>query len=232
MVTAVSQTGQSVTALGRANLASNFDTFLALLTTQMKNQDPLAPLDSNQFTQQLVQMSGVEQQLLTNDLLQRLVGASNTGVTGAVGLIGKEVRALSDTAAMNDGKVSWIYDLDAAASDLKVQVLDAKGAVVYAAAPADKGAGEHAFTWDGKTFDGAQLKDGVYTLQVTAKDSTDAQIASAVYVQGVATGVEQSDGATLLTVNGGLVSLSDIISVRSPVEAAKATTPTTPDTSG
>src|SRR6185436_12803276 len=85
-------------ALGRARLAENFDTFLSLLTTQLKNQDPLSPLDSNQFTQQLVQMTGVEQQLLTNDLLKKLVGNTGTGVSTAVSLIGKDVRATSDEA--------------------------------------------------------------------------------------------------------------------------------------
>ena len=77
------------TALGRADLASNFNTFLSLLTTQLKNQDPLSPLDSNQFTQQLVQMTGVEQQLNTNDLLKQLVSNTATGVSTAVSMIGR-----------------------------------------------------------------------------------------------------------------------------------------------
>ncbi|HEX2801368.1 MAG TPA: flagellar hook capping FlgD N-terminal domain-containing protein, partial [Phenylobacterium sp.] len=63
-------TPRDATALGRTSLVENFNTFLSLLTTQLKNQDPTAPLDSNQFTQQLVQMTGVEQQLNSNDLLK------------------------------------------------------------------------------------------------------------------------------------------------------------------
>jgi len=74
-----------------ASLANNSQTFLTLLTTQLKNQDPLSPLDTNQFTSQLTQMSGVEQQLLGNQLLQQLV--SEQGVTQAAGLIGKTVTA-------------------------------------------------------------------------------------------------------------------------------------------
>src|SRR5690349_4299143 len=89
----------AVSGTGRARLAENFDTFLSLLTTQLKNQDPLAPMDSTQFTQQLVQMTGVEQQLLTNDLLEKLVSNTGTGVSTAVSLIGKEVRAASADAA-------------------------------------------------------------------------------------------------------------------------------------
>src|SRR6476659_4155349 len=83
------------TALGRADLATNFNTFLSLLTTQLKNQDPLSPLDSNQFTQQLVQMTGVEQQLNANDLLKKLVANTGSGIQTAVSLIGKDVSAVS-----------------------------------------------------------------------------------------------------------------------------------------
>ena len=79
---AASATGDT-TAIGRARLAENFDTFLSLLTTQLKNQDPLSPLDSNQFTQQIVQMTGVEQQLATNDLLKKLVSNTTSGIATA-----------------------------------------------------------------------------------------------------------------------------------------------------
>jgi len=83
--TATAAAGASAT--GRTRLAENFDTFLTLLTTQLKNQDPLSPMDSTQFTQQLVQMTGVEQQLLTNDLLEKLVTNTGSGVSTAVSLI-------------------------------------------------------------------------------------------------------------------------------------------------
>src|SRR3954470_21789824 len=76
-------------ASSKASLADSEQTFLALMTTQLKNQDPLSPVDSNQFTQQIVQMTGVEQQLLTNDLLKALVGMNDAGLTTSVGLIGK-----------------------------------------------------------------------------------------------------------------------------------------------
>src|SRR5437762_11530915 len=100
---AAAATTPDKTALGRTSLAENFDTFLSLLTTQLKNQDPLSPLDSNQFTQQIVQMTGVEQQLLTNDLLKKLVGNTGSGVSTAVSLIGKEVRADSADAGLTAG---------------------------------------------------------------------------------------------------------------------------------
>src|ERR1051326_4765375 len=98
-------------ALGRARLASNFDTFLSLLTTQLKNQDPLSPLDSNQFTQQLVAMTGVEQQLNANDLLKQLVANTAGGISTAVSMLGKTVKAVSDTANISGGQAQWLYNL-------------------------------------------------------------------------------------------------------------------------
>jgi len=120
-----------VTAGARTRLAENFDTFLTLLTTQLKNQDPLSPMDSNQFTQQMVQMTGVEQQLLTNDLLKQLVGNTNSGISTAVSLIGKEVRAVTDTTALKGGKADWVYKLDREAEEVKFDIVDASGKTVH-----------------------------------------------------------------------------------------------------
>ena len=219
---------QDATALGKARLADNFNTFLSLLTTQLKNQDPLSPLDSNQFTQQLVQMTGVEQQIASNDLLKQLVSNTGSGISSAVSLIGKDVSAVSDDAQLNNGKADWVYKLKTDASDVKVEVLTAKGAIVHAEAATDNKAGDHAFSWNGKDMNGNTMPDGVYTLRVTAKDSTGAAVTSTNYVQGRVTGVEQLDGATYITVNGGKISWNTVTSVTEP--AAAATTPTTTTT--
>lgn len=197
--------GASATGASRARLAENFDTFLTLLTTQLKNQDPLSPMDSNDFTQQMVQMTGVEQQLLTNDLLQKLITNTSSGITTAVSLIGKDVRAVSDDAALSNGKAQWTYKLDGDAADVKIEVVDAAGKVVHTAA-GDKDAGEHAFSWNGKDANGVQRGNGgIYTLRVKAVDSALAAVGSTTFVEGTVTGVEQVDGAAFITVNGGKV---------------------------
>jgi len=214
------------TALGRARLADNFSTFLSLLTTQLKNQDPLSPLDSNQFTQQLVQMTGVEQQIASNDLLKQLVSNTGSGIQTAVSLIGKDVSAVSDDAQLSNGKADWVYKLKLDAADTKIEVLNAKGAVVHVEAASDNKAGDHAYTWNGKDMNGNKLPDGPYTLRVTAKDSTGTAVASTTYVQGRVTGVEQLDGVTYITVNGGKIGWGTVTSVKEPA----ATTPTTPTT--
>ncbi|HLZ75834.1 flagellar hook assembly protein FlgD [Phenylobacterium sp.] len=213
------------TLQGLGSLADNFNTFLTLLTTQLKNQDPTAPLDSNQFTQQLVQMTGVEQQLNTNSLLQQVVSNTSGGVSGAVAMIGTDVKATSTTANLTNGQAQWVYNLPAGAADLKVQVLDSAGNVVAAQAPTDMSAGDHSFSWNGKNLAGSQLANGgTYTLQVTATDSTGASLATTSYVEGLVTGVVQNNGAASIIVNGSTVPVSSVISVNKPTTTASTPT--------
>ncbi len=223
--TATAAAGASAT--GRTRLAENFDTFLTLLTTQLKNQDPLSPMDSTQFTQQLVQMTGVEQQLLTNDLLEKLVTNTGSGVSTAVSLIGKEVRAEADAAALKNKKAEWTYALDRDAADVKLEILDEKGRVVKSVAPTDNKAGDHAFTWDGKNAAGSDMADGTYTLRVTAKDSQGSTVTSKIFADGLVTGVEQNDGSTLITIKGAQVPWDKIVRIRQPAETATQTVATT-----
>jgi flagellar basal-body rod modification protein FlgD len=233
--TATSGASASV-ANGRNTLAQSFDTFLTLLTTQLKNQDPTAPMDSTQFTQQLVQMTGVEQQLNTNDLLKQLVSNTATGVSTAVSMIGKSVKAVSDDANITGGKAQWIINVPAEATDAKVQIVDASGAVLHVESLGDLKAGDHPFTWNGKDQTGKQFADGgPYTLRVNATDATGATIASTNYVQGVVSGVEQSNGSTFLTINGGKVTWDKVTSIQdapAPTStAANSNTPTNPPAS-
>ncbi|MDO8321581.1 MAG: flagellar hook assembly protein FlgD [Phenylobacterium sp.] len=222
MVDAVSSVGQTAAQSGTKRLAESFDTFLNLLTTQLKNQDPLSPLDSNQFTQQLVQMTGVEQQLYGNQLMEKLVANTGSGISTAVALIGRDVKAGTAENAIKDGKATWNFNLNRAADDLKLEVLDSKGRTVYSEAPADMKAGDHTFKWNGKDASGKQLDDGgPYTLKVTAKDSAGTSVISNVSIQGVVTGVEQVDGKTLITINGAKIPWETVTSIN---EAAPTNT--------
>jgi flagellar basal-body rod modification protein FlgD len=225
-VDSVTGAAAAASATGRTRLAENFDTFLTLLTTQLKNQDPLSPMDSTQFTQQLVQMTGVEQQLLTNDLLEKLVSNTGSGVATAVSLIGKEVRADANVAALSGGKAEWVYKLDRMASDVKVEVLDSKGRVVQTVAPTNNASGEHTFVWDGKTAGGSAAPDGIYSLRVTAKDSAGSEVPTGVLAQGVVTGVQQVDGQTLITINGAQIPWEKITLIRTPTATTPAGTQT------
>jgi flagellar basal-body rod modification protein FlgD len=225
MVDAVStNTATSRVNAGGAMMASNFETFLALLTAQLKNQDPLSPVDSNQFTAQLTQMAGVEQQLLTNDLLTSLLAAQQTGGLGdAAQYIGKEATAAWSAVKFEDGKATWSYELAEDAKEAKLQVLDSSGKVVWSGNAPDLKNGIHDFSWDGKTTGGGQVPEGgVYTLKIVAKDAASAVVDSQVLVRGVVTGVEMYDGQPFLTIKNSILPLSSIISLNQA-------RPTTPD---
>ncbi len=232
MVDAVTTT-EATTRLNssRTSLVSNFETFLSLLTAQLKNQDPLSPLDSNEFTAQLTQMTGVEQQLLTNDLLTSLLEAQQGGgLTGATSYIGKDATAAWSATRLEDGEARWSYELAASAGSVELQVLDASGKVVWTGPAPERGEGTHDFVWDGKTSAGGQLSDGgVYTLKVVAKNGT-AEVESQVLTRGRVTGVELYDGQPYLTIGSSIVPLNAVIGVEQAT--ADAATPDTSEDEG
>jgi len=200
---------------GQANLASSYETFLTLLTTQLKNQDPTSPLDTNAFTQQLVQMTGVQQQLLSNQLLKQLVvQGANADVNDALGLIGKTVTVASPETTLKDGKATWTYDLDETAVKATLKVTDSKGRVMWEGKAPDLNKGDHAFTWDGKgDHDG--VNGEVYTLTVTAKNAADETIATQIMTDGVVSSIRQGDTGTLIRIGGSETSLGSVRGVKS-----------------
>ncbi len=194
-------------------LADAQETFLKLLTTQLKNQDPLSPLDSNQFTQQIVQMTGVEQQLYSNQLLEQLVNQGGVGLSGSVGLIGKTVAMHGDTNTLVGGKANWAYDLSSQASETNLEIVDSTGRAVWTGKADSNSAGRHTFAWDGKDSSGNQLPDGgQYRLIVDAK-AGDSAVASTTYVTGVATAIETIDGQTLVTIGRTRLPISALVGV-------------------
>lgn len=216
MATAIS----SVDASGRLNAGSvalfdNFETFLTLLTTQMKNQDPLSPLDSNEFTAQLTQMAGVEQQLLTNDLLTSLVAAQAAGgLDNASNYIGKNVTAAWTATELDNGQATWAYELGSKAENVTLQVVNSSGQVVWEGAAPDKSQGVHSFTWDGKMTGGDVADDGgVYTLKVSAKNAAGGTVDAQTLIQGRVTGVEMYNGEPYLVIGDSILPLSTVISL-------------------
>ncbi|MFA4892667.1 flagellar hook assembly protein FlgD [Brevundimonas sp.] len=226
MVDAVTTTTNNATdriAAGSGMLASNFETFLALLTSQLKNQDPLSPVDSNQFTAQLTQMAGVEQQLLTNELLKSLVSTQAGGdLAGAATYIGKEATAAWSATKMAGGEASWSYELGANAASATLQVLDGSGNVVWSGDAPAKTTGMHDFTWDGEATTGNDGQDGqVYTLKIVARNATGGAVDAQVLTRGRITGVEMYEGEAFLTVGNSIVPLSTVIALeeaRAPSE--------------
>src|SRR6185437_2249193 len=166
---------------GVLNFTQNFNTFLTLLTTQLKNQDPLSPMDTNAFTQQLVSFSEVEQQINTNSNLTSLIQLQTTDETiAALPLVGKEIEYNSASAPLENGQASFSYSLPSDAAKTELAVTDANGNVLYNTT-GETGAGQHGFAWNGKTNGGQQMPDGgAYTLRVTATDASKGPITATV----------------------------------------------------
>lgn len=202
-----------VLASGQANLSSSYETFLTLLTTQLKNQDPTSPLDTNAFTQQLVQMTGVQQQLLSNQLLKQLVTQGQNGSVGdAIELIGKTVTVAGPDAALTGGKADWIYNLGKTSTEATLTVTDASGKVMWTGPAPNLTKGAHAFSWDGKGAN-AGTEGGIYTLKVTAQASG-AEVATAVSMVGPVTSVRQGENGVVVNIGGAEALLTGVTAVK------------------
>ena len=206
-------TGTTTQPDAMKQLSGNFSTFLTLLTTQLKNQDPTSPMDSNQFTQQLVMYSQVEQQISTNDNLKTLItqGTSNASAMTA-GYLGKKVSVLNGNASLTGGSATWTYNLANASAGTQLTVTDSHGKAVYTG-PGATTAGNSNFTWNGKDNNGNQLADGTYTLTVTAADSNGNSIDSSVASAGTVTQIDMTVSPPKLVVGNMEVDLSDVAAV-------------------
>ena len=194
-------------------LSSNFSTFLTLLTTQLKNQDPTSPMDSNQFTQQLVMYSQVEQQIDTNDSLKTLIsqGTSNAA-SMTTGYLGKKVSVTNGQASLTNGSATWTYNLKATAATTQLSITNANGVTVYTGT-GDTASGNNTFTWDGKDINGNQLPDGAYKLSVTAADSAGNTVTSSVASAGTVTQIDMTGPTPQLIVGNMEIGLGDIAAV-------------------
>jgi flagellar basal-body rod modification protein FlgD len=210
---AAAQNGTNVTGSG-TSIANNFDQFLTLLTTQLRNQNPLDPLDTNQFTQQLVQFAGVEQQLKQNETLTALLGVSKaTTGASAIGFVGQTVRADGAATQLKDGQASWKLDASKGGTGT-ITIKDSSGRVVQSGTITLK-AGEQSYDWDGKTSVGSPAPDGEYTLTVDAKDVYGSAITVKSAISGVVDGVDFSTAVPTLMIGAIKVPLDRVRSVKS-----------------
>jgi len=198
---AASNTGAMSSAADNAMIASNFQTFLTLLTTQLKNQNPLDPLDTNQFTQQLVQFAQVEQQMKSNDQLATLVALDKTAQsTAALAYVGSTVVVDGSTAPLSNGSASWTLNTSKPAT-ATVTITDATGQTAYSGTFSIN-PGNMAFVWDGRGNDGRQWPEGSYKLTVTGVDANKQPVAISTEVQAVVDSVDLTQDPPLLSING------------------------------
>ena len=199
----------SATGVDKNSLAGNFQTFLTLLTTQLKNQNPLDPLDTNQFTQQLVQFAQVEQQLKQNEQLAALVAMERTAqATTALAYVGQTVVVDGQTAALKDGQATWSFVAPKPVA-ATITVKSATGQTVYSG-NFTINTGTQNFTWDGRDNSGVKWPDGNYTLSVTAKDASGQSVAISSEVQGVVDSVDVTKSPPVLSIGGQTFTLDKI----------------------
>jgi flagellar basal-body rod modification protein FlgD len=199
----------------QVKLGADLQSFLRLLTTQLKNQDPTSPMESAEFTSQIAQLASVEQGIATNEHLEKLVGM-NQQTSGVVGYIGKEIVAEGNKVSLTDGKATLRFEVLGASKEVNVSVMNSAGTVIYTAKGENK-TGVQELAWNGLDRNGNKVADGQYKIEVTAKDTKNKQVKSKVYTTGVVNGIGFSGTETNLSLGtGGTIPLSKVISVREP----------------
>jgi flagellar basal-body rod modification protein FlgD len=207
-IAASTATASSVGIDGKT-IAGNFQTFLQLLTTQLKNQNPLDPLDTNQFTQQLVQFAQVEQQLKSNEQLTTLVSLQRTAQgTQALNFVGETVAVDGASAPLGNGSASWTLNVPRA-SIATVNIRSATGQTVFNGI-FTMNAGQQPFVWDGRDSSGLRWPDGNYTIAVTAQDANGQPVAIPAEVEAVVDSADLTKSPPVLSIAGQNYTLDKI----------------------
>lgn len=206
--TSTVSTGSVSNALDNTEIASNFTTFLHLLTTQLKNQNPLDPLDTNQFTQQLVEFAQVEQQMKSNDQLSSLVSLEKSAQATTALYVGATVVVDGSTAPLTNSTANWSLNVSKP-STATITIKDSTGQNVYTGTVAVN-PGVQNFTWNGRGNDGRVWPDGAYTLTATAVDANQQSVAISTEVQAVVDSVDLTQDTPQLSINGQNYTLDKI----------------------
>ncbi len=217
-------TSTSQTAIGgMQTLAGNFDTFLQLLTTQLQNQDPLSPLDTNQFTQQLVEFASVEQQINMNTNLQTLISLQQTSdATAAMQYLGADVTINSNAATLSNATstpATWSFSAPSPAT-AAITITSSTGQVAYTGTTSLT-AGSQTFTWNGKGNNGVAWPDGTYTMSVSATGANNQPVTVSTQVEGIVSAINVSQNPPTVTVGGQTYPISAITAInnKSPGQA-------------
>ncbi|MCC3306566.1 flagellar hook assembly protein FlgD [Sneathiella sp. HT1-7] len=220
-VTSTSQTQSSAAQTAQTNLASNFDDFLTLLTTQLTNQDPLNPTDSTEFTNQLVNFTNVEQSIATNQNLEALVQLeqmSQQNMLGAtmINYLGKSIGTNLNVSALSGGNAAWNIDLGSSAETVKYDVYNQNGDIVFSETAEGVPGGKQQYSWDGTTKNGTAAEDGAYYLVVTGETAGGSSVAVDYSFEGIASSVETVNGEPVMMVGDVPIGLGYITSVTQP----------------
>lgn len=207
-----STTGTNGSGSQLAGLSTDYTMFLKLLTTQMQHQDPLDPMDTSEYTQQLVQYSQVEQSIqqtgALKDILSQL-GAQQ--MSQASSFIGREARFDSAVAGLGSDPATWTYHVNGTPAAITATITDASGKVVNTVTLDPKTQGR--FEWDGTKSDGTRAPDGAYTLALTATAAGGDKLAATINSVAKVTDVVSTGGDIMLGVNGIRMPLYGLVAV-------------------
>jgi flagellar basal-body rod modification protein FlgD len=228
-VTQTSTAGTTQTAAttasdsARNKLSGSYDNFLKMLTTQLQYQDPMQPMDSAQFTNQLVMYSQVEQQISQTEKLSQLISLQKTNQTQtSLSFIGMDVEVEGKEFTLDGKPVDFSYTLDEDADNAKLRILDSSGKVVQTLKATTK-SGRHELTWDGKTSEGTVAKKGEYSIDIVATVGKDKDpVSTSTSVFGRISGIETENGETKLLMGEVPVKMENVISAHKPTTAIAA----------
>jgi flagellar basal-body rod modification protein FlgD len=193
------------------SLAGNFNDFLSLLTTQLQNQDPTSPMDTSQFTSQLVQFTEVAEQISGNATLTSILGVDQTQqLTQASALVGQQVSFTGGTLPLQNGSAQVNFQT-ASAGPVQVTVTNSSG-VTVASQTVNATSGANTWSWNGTNSFGQQLPDGAYNVAVTAGGN-----AVPFQAVGTVTGAEQVNQVVEFQLGAAVVPFSQIVAMGSAI---------------
>lgn len=220
-------------------LSANFDTFLTLLTTQLKNQDPTSPMESDKFTDQLSQFAQVEQGIQSNKNLENLLAMqSQQRQLSALSYVGAEIEAVGDTNWLEDGgELNYKYNIAPEVPRLQLQVQDQSGKTVYSE-DLENISGLQSFNWDGKNNSGVAQAEGAYTLVLKPmaangdpfKDEKGKPAATAIGIIGTVDSVDITDDDIYLRLGDVAVPFATLTNVKLGANSTDTETDTGTDT--
>ncbi|PCI85638.1 MAG: flagellar hook capping protein [Hyphomicrobiales bacterium] len=208
---AESVAGKSPTSVSsKSTIADNFDIFLNLLTTQLKNQNPLDPVKTNEFTQQLVQFAQVEQQVKTNDNLKNIADLyQESTLSSTVSYIGKTVTAEGDVTKLEGNGANWDVKFDDDPNETTITISNSSGKTIYTD-NVNFNIGSNTYAWNGENDFGNPQANGLYTIKVSATNNDGKTIKVSTMTTGVVTGVDMTGNIAVLNIGDRTVKLENI----------------------
>ncbi|GBQ82611.1 basal-body rod modification protein FlgD [Gluconacetobacter johannae DSM 13595] len=220
-VSSSSSAAASGSTAALTSLADNYTTFLTLLTTQLKNQDPSSPMSSDTFTQELAQFAGVEQQVQTNKNLASLISLNEgSQLTSDAGLVGQTATASTTTLPLQNGSASLSFKGNSGQT-VAIAVANSAGTIVKDVV-ASASNGTNTWTWDGTDNNGNQLSDGAYSVAVKTISGSGTTSDVPFTISGTITGVGKGASDMEVEMGDAHIPLSDVTNVSSASTGASS----------